>query len=380
MNVKGLLSTVLRVGLAVGLIGILVWINRIELARLGERQWNWPILAAALLLTTASIAITFVRWYVLVRAVGLELSLSDAFRLGFLGDFCKYLGPGAVGGDLIKAVWLMRGSESRRLTAVGTVFLDRVLGLVALFIVGAATSLLPAGVPATREVRLMTTGLWVGAIAGVVVLGIAMQPALTRLSFIRRLGHLRWIGRPIQELLDSAALYQQQPGQVAIAVALSLVGHFGMLSAFYLCSVGVNGGREIPSYLAHLMFVPAAEVFAVLIPTPGGTGALEGALQEFYALVAGPEASKEALAAARSNGFLMGIMYRAITLIVAMIGLVFYLTTVTRVAPAAATATAARAPDKSAVPANESSMSTSPNSVEPPPLTPVASSPQEPPR
>ncbi len=55
-----------------------------------------------------AVSLTFVRWYLLVRALGLHFRLLDAFRLGFLGYLFNFVSVGSVGGDLFKAIFIAR--------------------------------------------------------------------------------------------------------------------------------------------------------------------------------------------------------------------------------------------------------------------------------
>ena len=79
-------------------------------------QWL-PLAAAGLLLGTAAL-LTFYRWWMLVRALGLEFALGNAFRLGLVGFFFNTLLPGGVGGDIVKAVGIAREQTRRALAIV----------------------------------------------------------------------------------------------------------------------------------------------------------------------------------------------------------------------------------------------------------------------
>src|SRR5262249_13835966 len=112
-----------------------------------------------------SLLLTFVRWYVLVRAQGLPFKLSDALRLGMAGFFFNSFLPGAVGGDILKAMFLAR-EQSRRAVAVATVVMDRVIGLWALVWIVAllggafwAGGLLPEGARQSSQVIIVASGV-----------------------------------------------------------------------------------------------------------------------------------------------------------------------------------------------------------------------------
>src|SRR5262249_30701297 len=59
-------------------------------------------LLAGLALYVTAVGITLFRWYLLVRALDLPLTIRDALRYGFIGIFFNTFLPGAVGGDIIK--------------------------------------------------------------------------------------------------------------------------------------------------------------------------------------------------------------------------------------------------------------------------------------
>ena len=87
----------------------------------------------------------------LVRAVGLPFSRYDAVRLGLVGFYFNTFLPGAIGGDVVKAVEIARENSCRAL-AVATVLIDRIIGLWSLIwfvaIVGSAFWILDDKLPA----------------------------------------------------------------------------------------------------------------------------------------------------------------------------------------------------------------------------------------
>ena len=93
-----------------------------------------------------AVSLTFVRWYLLVRALGLNFRLLDAFRLGFLGYLFNFVSVGSVGGDLFKAIFIAREQPGRRTEAVATVLVDRVVGVYALVLL-TSTVICWAGFP-----------------------------------------------------------------------------------------------------------------------------------------------------------------------------------------------------------------------------------------
>src|SRR5207253_6760103 len=105
--------------------------GEVGLAGVIERPMHLPFLAMAGAIALASVLLTFVRWYFLVRAQDLPFTLPSALRLGMIGFYLTTFLPGAVGGDIIKAAFIAR-EQSRRTVAVTTVIMDRVIGLCGL--------------------------------------------------------------------------------------------------------------------------------------------------------------------------------------------------------------------------------------------------------
>src|SRR5262249_9258247 len=89
---------------------------------------RWAYFLAAFVIYLVALLITLFRWYVLVRAQELPITLLGALRYGFIGVFFNTFLPGSVGGDIIKAAALAR-AQDRRTVAVATVIMDRVIAL-----------------------------------------------------------------------------------------------------------------------------------------------------------------------------------------------------------------------------------------------------------
>ncbi len=306
-------------------LGILVWMyyqNQEALFKIAATPKDWTFAILALILIGGSTLVTFGRWYLLVRAQEFPFRLRDAVRYGFIGVVSNYVAPGSVGGDLFKAVLLARDQTSRKAVAVATVLLDRILGLLALFMVGALATLLPHDIPPNPKLELATALLWGGALAGLTGLALLLFPATTRWGWVNWLPNLPLVGRIVGELLHGVKLYQSKPKIVLAALGLSLVGHAGLITGFYFCALWMQQ-PWIPDLTTHFYFMPNAELFGVLIPTPGGVGALEEAISWFYVQLR-PELIPEAQA--EGAGAMAAIAFRVVGLAVAAVGGGYYLT------------------------------------------------------
>jgi hypothetical protein len=306
-------------------VGILAWMyfkNQAALERIAAAPKNWGFALLGFVLIGGSTLLTFGRWYLLVRAQEFPFRFRDAVRYGFIGLVSNYVLPGSVGGDLFKAVLLARDQTSRKAVAFATVLLDRILGLLALFMVGAVATLLPHDIPDNPKLELATALLWCGTLGGLFGLALMLFPATTRWGWVNRLPNLRFVGKIFGELLNGVKLYQSKPNVVLSAMGLSLLGHAGLISGFYFCALWMQQ-PWIPDLTSHFYFMPNAELFGVLIPTPGGLGALEEAISWFYVQLR-PEMIPHAQA--EGAGAMAAIAFRVVTVTVAAIGGGYFLT------------------------------------------------------
>jgi uncharacterized membrane protein YbhN (UPF0104 family) len=96
---------------------------------------------------------------------------------------------------------------------------------------------------------------------------------------------------------------------------LTFVVHGMVVVAFFLIAAGLPG--SLPSLTSHFFIIPLSMV-AAAVPLPmGGLGALEAMLAYLYQLYGLPAA----------KGLLVSLVYRVITILVAMVGVLFYIRT-----------------------------------------------------
>jgi len=310
-------------------IAILAWLfeqNQNALSEIDFRHLQWSYFIAGMVLTFAAFLITFTRWYYLVVSQDLPFTWRDAVRLGFIGILFNYVGPGAAGGDIVKALLIAKEHPERKAVAAATVLLDRLLGVIALFCVGALASLAFLSFAADyRWLQLLLIVLWGGAIAGVLGLFVLLHTPLAKSKLISWMFRIKLIGPVLEEIQTGVLLYQSRRHILWGAVGLSIVGHVVFLSVFYCASMAHDSSMATPGYLGHLFLVPTAELIGVLIPTPAGLGGLEAAVSGAFALGNQLSAAPVSQSIAEAAGFKTALIFRLTNILTALIGGGFYL-------------------------------------------------------
>ncbi len=340
---------VLKYLLGFGLLAWVVWVNwkpadgsqGLQDALAKDIAWT-PLLLAGLI-CLASTLLTFVRWYVLVRAQDLPFTLSGAMRLGLIGYYLNTFLPGSIGGDIVKAACLAR-QQSRRTVAVATVLLDRAIGLCGLFwlvavlgsvfwatdslpglvVSGARGSVEPAdrsgtldggAVTALELITLIAVGLTVASVLFWLLLGVL--PARRAEQFAGWMSRFPKLGPSLAEFWRAVWMYRCRGRSIALALAMAVVGHVGFVLTFYFAALTLTAASDIPTLGAHFLLVPVGMAFMAFFPTPGGVGGGEAGFGAIYR-VAG---------FAAAPGVLATLVQRVITWVLGLIGYLVYLQT-----------------------------------------------------
>ncbi len=310
---------VISVSLLMLLVHLARQANPQAFANLIKQPKQWWCLAVGAGLTLAAVLITFVRWYFLVRALDLPFTLRDAFRLGFFGYCGNFVSLGSVGGDLFKAFHIAHDQPGRRAEAVATVFVDRVIGLYALFIVS-TIAILATGLYATKDatIAFICWGAFIATGVGAAGIAALLIPGLTSGRLSQRLAAIPKIGPIIGKLIDAVRIYRSRLDVIALAGVMSLVVHSTLAVAFYFIARGLPGAA--PELAAHFVIVPLGMLTGAL-PLPGaGLGALETAVDYLYVHLPLVE-----VAVPRGFGLVVCLVYRLITIGIAAIGAWFYI-------------------------------------------------------
>lgn len=251
--------------IALGLLALAIRSNRVKILEVFSKAPDYSLLAMGFAIYMAALCITFTRWYMLARAVDFPFKLRDAFRLGFIGNVFNLVIPGAVGGDLIKIVFLIQEKPDARAKAVASVVLDRLIGLMGLFLLAGIMGL-TAWSAGGYEIKAMIAFAWLAALGVATLLAIAATPMLYR-PIERMFRKKAKVVAAIERLAAVAAVYRTKPEVVGIATLMSMCVHGLFVIIFYL--VGLSLFKNVPSLANHFVIVPL-NLFSTAVPLPLG--------------------------------------------------------------------------------------------------------------
>ena len=250
---------------AFALLGWVVWSDRAKIREIFSRPLDLRLLALAFAIFLIGLILTYFRWFLLVRAIEPSFRFRTTLILGFIGTVFNLVIPGAVGGDFIKAAYLIR-MDIKKTQAVASMVIDRLLGLMGLMLLATVAGVF-AWSMATPVVAKLIVLTWIMTAASFALLFAIFGQVVSRFFPSVRGGHGR-AALLMTELNEMSATYRRRPGLVAFSLALSAFVHTLNVLAFYL--VGVMLYPQMTTTLAdHFLMVPLT-LFTMVVPLPFG--------------------------------------------------------------------------------------------------------------
>lgn len=316
---KKILITLLKIGISAAILGYLVYdAHRNEaFAHLWRQPKQWGLLTLALVACSTAVTLTLVRWCYLVRALGLPLRMRDALRIGFLGYLFNLAPMGIVGGDLLKGVMLARHQKGKYAEALASVFVDRAVGLYLLFVV-ASVAILATGFWNVMSPQLQWVAkatLLLTAVATVAIVFVLL-PDRTQGKSTRWIARIPYVGPPLLRLVDAVQMYRHKLPVLALSAVMSVAVHSLFTLGVFLIATGLYD--EVHSVDRQFVLVPLSAATQV-IPIPAGH--VEASLHWLYGQV--PLPNGQMMKA--DQGLIVALGYRIITVLIAAVGICYYL-------------------------------------------------------
>jgi len=288
---------------------------------------HWELVLAAFGVMLLQSPLGAVRWRLLLRVQGIHITFLESLRLTYIGWFFNTWMPGATGGDFIKAYYIAKQTHHKP-EAVTVVFLDRVIGLVSLAMLGAIAVLISAGDERLRVAQTIVVSFLALAVLGS---GLFYSRRMRRLVRLDRLLS-RLPLRHIVERADRALfIYRHHKAAVATAILYSWGAQAVSVLAIWWLATGL-GSRA--AWYHFLLNMPVVWIGWSLVPVPGGFGVAESLAQHLFGpSVLGGAAGPLPAAEAATLALAMILALRLVQGVVSLPGAVFYLVRRTAVSP-----------------------------------------------
>jgi len=244
------------------------------LATLRGAQAGW--LLAALAAYGGVVLVSIVRWHLLLEVAGAAVGWVRTAQLAVAGLFFNSVLPGVMGGDVIRAFWAARDAPQARPAAVVSILLERVLGLTASVLLGAALIL-----PRWNELNPHPV-TQAGALAFVTVAGLLLVIlAVLATPYSSRLlagDHSSGWRKAAAEGAKACHVCLTHPVGAGVGLMLSLMSQALLVTLFFT----VAEAMSLPADFWQLASVlPMVAMVTVLPITWNGLGLREAAFVTF---------------------------------------------------------------------------------------------------
>jgi len=226
--------------------------------------------------------------------------------------FYNNMMPGAVGGDLLKGWFITRhGEKHQRVAAAVTVFVDRLVGLVGMILVGALASLYIGPEIAVKgfQIRWLVWMIFFGLVGvSVVFLSRHIRQFLMLSRILERLP----FANMLKKIDQAIRIYRMHKATMVLALILTVVIQGGAIVAVWILTHGLH--LKTVTLLQCIVIMPIVWLIAAAIPVPGGLGIMEALITYLYAVAINPENPGEATGQAVAVALLYRLMICACSL------------------------------------------------------------------
>lgn len=309
--------TLLKFALPVAIIAFLVNnIDESQWTALTEHDKNYPLLAAALVVSIAAMALSFARWCVLVRCQGIDLTMLEAQRLGSICFLLSFVSAGSVGGDVFKAIFLAKRRPGKRIEAVASVLVDRGAGLYGLLLLVTGAMLFLKAPNGAEYMDQVKTGTAVLVGLGTVVLVILVFGGRMVDQLIRWGSTLPVVGGIVDKVGPPLRMFHHHKFAFALSILMSIGVQSMLVISMYFVARGLYAAP--PTLTEHFVIVPIGMLMSALPLTPAGVGVLEATIDKLYEVV--PAVPTVA------SGTLVALVFEMVKVVMGIIGTIFYWT------------------------------------------------------
>lgn len=260
------------------------------------RRLDPGALATAFLLCGVPILVGGLRWRAVLDVQGLHLPLREVIRLSFIAHFFNAFLLGSTGGDVVKAWYAARTTEDRRAEAALTVFVDRLLGTLALLVFAVAMAPVAWEIAANGQIihplrdyrryqAVLATVTGMLLVAGFLVVVGFYTDLLRPDSLLGRMFRRLPAGESIARALAACRQFGRHRGFLRQTTLWSLVVNLSIVGTFLALAHGLQ--LEVPDRLLWFV-VPSIICVAALPVAPSGLGVRENLFVALLTLPALP--------------------------------------------------------------------------------------------
>lgn len=249
------------------------------------RTLDQGLLLLALGINIVVVLLMAFRWRVLYRVIADPPTYAKLVKVTLVSIFFNTILPSIVGGDTYRTLVLGSGdsSNSHMEESFAVIFVDRIMGLVALMLLGCLGLALNSEVEIPSIVSILTIVLLI-LFVSVLLLSmftIVYRLMLTAFSWLPH-RHYTFIESILTRIHSNIALYRDQKSLLMYALIISFFQRMCWLFAGYVIGQALHLDLTL---LTFIVFLPVIEIIRLIPITIQGIGVREGLFILFFGTV-----------------------------------------------------------------------------------------------
>ncbi|MDT8445528.1 MAG: lysylphosphatidylglycerol synthase transmembrane domain-containing protein [bacterium] len=274
----------LKIGLTLSILWWLITQDKLNLELL-QLFWSDPLFLILLAVQMAIfIPLNTLRWRFFLKPLGLEQNFWRLQRVTWVGFFFNTVLPGAVTGDLVKAMYVIQpGVAGQKTCAATSLVLDRFTGLFGLIIMAAgALTLHPSWLTQGSNMSGLAWSVLVLFGGTLLFYGLVLWRFEEGRDPVLRLFSKLPLGERLARIYSTFKSYENHPGILAGTLGLTVAIHSLIAGYFYLVAHAL--GLQGASFFDQILIMPLGLITTALPISPGGLGLGHAAFDQLYQL------------------------------------------------------------------------------------------------
>ncbi|MEJ2051850.1 MAG: lysylphosphatidylglycerol synthase transmembrane domain-containing protein [Calditrichota bacterium] len=257
---KKLILNSIRIIISLGLLFYLLYIADIRKIFQALQSLDGSSIFLAVAVFIFSVLLMAVRWQFLTRSYGMQVKYGHLTVFYFIGFFFNNFLPTSIGGDLGRAYYLSQKSGDRS-ASIGTVFLERLIGLLATLSFAIVSLYWLTNYFHTRRIVYITIALFIASVMS--------KRLYRRFNGLLSLLTFYDLGDKITKVFDTLHYYRDKKGILLTTYIFSLFAQFMLIIMNYILARALNLNDISFGYLC--LVVPITFVIG-LLPSINGLG------------------------------------------------------------------------------------------------------------
>ncbi len=304
-----MIKSLLRVLVSLASVGLLVFMIRKDIPTILQtlQNVNRPLFIFAVLLFLSTVVILARRLKLIFAAEDLNISLSQACNLTFIGYFFNNFLPTSVGGDIVKAMCAAR-ITGHPVKSVTSVVMDRIFGLFTFILIPSISLFFMRGSMNPTVPVVVYSFL----VFSVLIFFLLFSRSLARRFYsVERALNFFKLGTKVRQIYDGLHNFRNHKFVIAQAMLLSILGQCVSIMVLYLMALALGAPRNTLVYF--FLLIPVVHLISML-PSLNGLGIREMAYVYFLKNYIGTERAAA-----------LGIIWLAVLILLSLIGGMIYL-------------------------------------------------------